>query len=111
MVKQGADFLNPNSANKTALDVARERHNQRAVQLFTATMGSSLLGMKWWAGSVVEGVVFILSVRMQLTVINKWIFCETEDVTPILLPTVNCVFLKDENIFNQKVLTACIIIL
>ena len=46
MVKQGADFLRPNGANKTALDVARERHNQRAVQLFTATMGSSLLGMK-----------------------------------------------------------------
>ncbi|XP_063683542.1 double zinc ribbon and ankyrin repeat-containing protein 1-like isoform X2 [Bolinopsis microptera] len=46
LVKQGADFQRPNGANKSPLDVARERHNQRAVQLFTSTMGSSLLGMK-----------------------------------------------------------------
>eukprot|EP00116_Pleurobrachia_bachei_P003435 sb/3463697/ len=46
LISKGADFSIPNVAGKTALDVARERHNQRAVQLFTTSLGSSLLNLK-----------------------------------------------------------------
>ena len=46
LVESGADFLRQNAAGHSALDVARKRHNQRAVQLFTASMGTNLLSIK-----------------------------------------------------------------